>query len=398
MEEQLTVEQAMERLRQLGVVDDSPMDYYKIPITDFSEEKLNNGKEKEKVTSKHTLIIDSRQRDYSLYPEPNDYIIELLESHRNVQKIELIAAMIPKTDYNVNSENNLIELEVNGVTELLFLKEGQYLIGSNVIGNRDYIANGQKVCNGLLNELNNTLNTHSESNGNNFNVFLATAPSPMDLGYPSTGTGQNASILNRIVITNDTNSFTINFNTTSPFRVLGFPKKVVASNLDNYIYSSDDLGTCNVTNLLGTPHKIGINSIISEYDYDLSDDPNYIIMDLEFGNHSGERVESIDVATNRKFAIILYDSNDPDVLQTYSYNPDPYGPLKLGTDRKPGRIKALKGTDFDKKILEFSSPIILENFRISFFKYNNTLYNFHNREHLLTFELEVVDFDPKFRY
>ena len=44
MEEELTVEQAMERLRQLGVVDDSPMDYYKIPVTDFSSKELSFGK------------------------------------------------------------------------------------------------------------------------------------------------------------------------------------------------------------------------------------------------------------------------------------------------------------------------------------------------------------------
>jgi hypothetical protein len=52
----------------------------------------------------------------------------------------------------------------------------------------------------------------------------------------------------------------------------------------------------------------------------------------------------------------------------------------------------------DKKILIFSPPVILDNFKISFYKYDNTYYNFHNREHMLTFELDVADFDPSYRY
>ena len=37
-------------------------------------------------------------------------------------------------------------------------------------------------------------------------------------------------------------------------------------------------------------------------------------------------------------------------------------------------------------------------FKISFYKYNNELYNFNNREHMLTFEVDVADFDPSYRY
>ena len=121
-------------------------------------------------------------------------------------------------------------------------------------------------------------------------------------------------------------------------------------------------------------------------------------MDLEFGNKSAERVESIDIATNRKFAVIIYDSNEPDNIQTYNNSSNILDNVQIQTDRRPGRLKALKGTDFDKKILAFTPPITLDNLKISFFKYNNTLYNFHNREHLLTFELDVADYDPTYRY
>jgi hypothetical protein len=125
------------------------------------------------------------------------------------------------------------------------------------------------------------------------------------------------------------------------------------------------------------------------------DDPEYIIMNIEFGNKSSDRIESVDIATNQKFAVVIYDANDPDNIQTYNNN---INYVQNQFDRRPGRMKALKGMDFDKKIIVFEPPITIENFKLTFTKYDNTDYNFHNREHLLIFELEVVDFDVKYRY
>ena len=148
-----------------------------------------------------------------------------------------------------------------------------------------------------------------------------------------------------------------------------------------------------------TTHTISIQSIISVFDYDLKDDPQYLIMELEFGNKTAERVESIDIATNQKFAVIIYDSNEPDNIQNFNITTNVDDSIQTGgLIRPPGRLKALKGTDFDKKISTFSPPITLENFKITFYKYDNTYYNFNNREHLLTFEIDVADYDPSFRY
>jgi hypothetical protein len=396
----LTVQEAMLRLSELGV--DLETDYYKIPLENTDLVKIEQEiPKKTKIISKHTLIIDSRQRDYALYPTPSNYYIELSEPHRNVERIELIAAMLPKTEYNLNSENNLLVVTINGVTKPVYITEGQYIIGSNVYGDPNFTASGTNTDTwGLIGEVKRVLNESFTSN--TFDVFLVTAPSPNDPLYPSTGTGRNASVLNRIVITCD-ESFIIDFTNEgykngSPFRVLGYQKKIYISKVDNYIYGSSDSGECSTSNLeLDAPYSITAQSIISEYDYDLLDDPKYIIMELEFGNNVGERVESIDIATNRKFAVIIYDSNEPDNVQTYNSSGSG-SDVKIQVDRRPGRLKALKGSDFDKKILIFSPPIILDNFKISFYKYDNTYYNFHNREHMLTFELDVADFDPSYRY
>ena len=225
---------------------------------------------------------------------------------------------------------------------------------------------------------------------------MATTPSS------SNGTGINASVLNRLVITNSSVNFSIdflcaNYSSGSPFRLLGFLKQVYTSGLTTTYYGSDNIGTCSPSDLQsGTTFTVGIPSICSLFDYNLIDDPKYLIMDLEFGNKSADRIESADVASNQKFAVVIYDANEPDNIETYAGTNDTN--IQLTYSRKPGRLKALKGSDFDKKIITFEPPITLENFKITFYKYDNTYYNFNNREHLLTFELDVADYDPRYRY
>ena len=383
------IEAALHRLRDLGVdTSNLHQDYYKIPLEniDLKNTELPEPK-KEKQTSKHTIIIDSRQRDYTIYPTPSEYLINLMEPHRSVEQIELIAVALPKTEYNVNSENNLIVLTIGGITEYITLNVGQYLIGTNVLGS-SYISNGSPVIFGLLAEIIRALNTHSLS-GNGFNAFLATLPP-----------ANNASVLNRIVITNSAVSFTIDFtNNTkssgSPYQLWGFFKRVYQSNLGTW-YGTDDLGTCTPGDLQSqTTFTSTIQSIVADFDYNLLDDPSFIIMNLEFGNRSADRVESVDISTNQKFAVIIYDANEPDNIETY---PTSNANVQYASIRRPGRMKPLKGSDFDKKIIVFEPGITLENFKITFSKYDNTLYNFNNREHLLTFELTVADYDPKYRY
>jgi hypothetical protein len=390
------VQAAIHRLQELGVdVSTLHQDYYKIPLENIDLQKTElDPPKKSKVLSKHNIIIDSRQRDYTIYPNPSSYLINLMEPYRSVERIELIAAVMPKTEYNINSDNNLLLVTIAGVQEGVYLTPGQYLIGTNSVNSINYTANGAVPVFGLISELVRVLNTHTNS-ANGFNVFLATVPGV------NNGTGVNASVLNRMIITNTTVNFSIdftnaNYSSGSPYNLLGFLKQKYTSNLGNVYYGSDNTGTCTPSDLQsGTTHTVSIPSISSVFDYNLLDDPKYIIMDLEFGNKSADRTESIDIANNQKFAVIIYDANEPDNIETFNINSSN---VQITTARKPGRLKALKGSDFDKKIITFDPPITIENFKISFYKYDNTFYEFHNREHLLAFEIDVADYDPKYRY
>lgn len=56
----------------------------------------------------HQLTIDSGQRDPSLYPNPNDYTVELEKPIYNVSNIKLVSARIPTPQLPVCATNNNI--------------------------------------------------------------------------------------------------------------------------------------------------------------------------------------------------------------------------------------------------------------------------------------------------
>ena len=64
------------------------------------------------IISKHIFAIDSRQRDYNIYPESNNYVVPIPDRYRNVTAIELKAAMLPRTEYNVNVANKHLDFNV----------------------------------------------------------------------------------------------------------------------------------------------------------------------------------------------------------------------------------------------------------------------------------------------
>ena len=60
--------------------------------------------------SVYTLDIDSSERDPTIYPDPNDYVIELRNPIYNVKKISLVSARIHASQLLINDRNNTFSL------------------------------------------------------------------------------------------------------------------------------------------------------------------------------------------------------------------------------------------------------------------------------------------------
>jgi len=81
------------------------------PLQNESFNKVTHPADKP-VIGKHIFAIDSRQRNYDLFPDANSYSITVPETYRNVTSIELKAAMLPRSEYNVNTSNKYMTFAI----------------------------------------------------------------------------------------------------------------------------------------------------------------------------------------------------------------------------------------------------------------------------------------------
>ena len=76
--------------------------------------------------SKH-LVVDSRDRDYLLYPTSNKYRTEIPQEWKDIVSMELTLAQIPNTFYNVNLSNNIFYIsDTPNTIQSIEIPEGQY--------------------------------------------------------------------------------------------------------------------------------------------------------------------------------------------------------------------------------------------------------------------------------
>jgi hypothetical protein len=72
------------------------------------------------------LVIDSRERNVSLFPSPNSYEINLVDEIMNVEALSLICTEFPFDSYTVGSNNNMLYLAYNSLVYPLAIEIGNY--------------------------------------------------------------------------------------------------------------------------------------------------------------------------------------------------------------------------------------------------------------------------------
>ena len=73
------------------------------------------------------LVIDSRDRDYTNYPNSNKYRVEVPQEWKDITSMELSLAQIPNTFYNITPSNNTFYISDNpGSISTIYVPDGQY--------------------------------------------------------------------------------------------------------------------------------------------------------------------------------------------------------------------------------------------------------------------------------
>jgi hypothetical protein len=66
-----------------------------------------------------TIYVDSKNRDTGTWPSGSNYVLHLTDVVRNVSRVDLVAAKVPNTLYNLNSGSNVLTITgVSGVSNV----------------------------------------------------------------------------------------------------------------------------------------------------------------------------------------------------------------------------------------------------------------------------------------
>lgn len=216
----------------------------------------------------------------------------------------------------------------------------------------------------------------------------------------------NATKFNRIQITNVNNDYwellfcTGKHKEQSSYRVLGYQ-------LQNQYQPTATLA---VTATGGELIPAGM-TLRGMFDYNLTDIPTYVIMSFWADMQPFERLESSDESLNMKFATLVFDATQTDVIKNTSADTANGGSIEnignidylIGSLGKgtfytaPGTLRPLKGFDFDQKKILFNPPLSkFGSIGVQFSKQGPggtkaEIEDFHGEEHLLIFEITASD-------
>lgn len=144
--------------------------------------------------SVYTLDIDSSERDPTIYPDPNDYIIELRNPIYNVKKISLVSARIHASQLLVNDRNNTFSLSQSTI----------------VLDNNNY--NGKTLATEIVTKCSNITSATYNSDTNSITM---SGPNPFTFNFYGGTRGYHPSVA--------VNEF------TTPHDILGLPASNVSS-------------------------------------------------------------------------------------------------------------------------------------------------------------------------
>lgn len=66
-----------------------------------------------------TVYVDSKNRDTGTWPSGSNYVLHLTDVVRNVSRVDLVAAKVPNTLYNLNTGSNVLTITgVSGVSNV----------------------------------------------------------------------------------------------------------------------------------------------------------------------------------------------------------------------------------------------------------------------------------------
>lgn len=78
------------------------------------------------------LVVDSRERNTRLFPNPNSYEINIPDAILNVGRIKMVSSSFPFSAYLINANNNLLHFTVGSTKYTAMVDIGDYSSGADL--------------------------------------------------------------------------------------------------------------------------------------------------------------------------------------------------------------------------------------------------------------------------
>lgn len=307
--------------------------------------------------SKRITIIDSRDRDTTAYPLPNDYYIDLPESYDRVYKIELIGANIPLNSYNITPSNNTLYFSLDGTTmETIQMTPGFYTVNNFI----------------------EHFNTQMASVLGNINKIYLTDPL-----HGSNNTDEKDLLYHQmklILQVANKNSITIyptgQIETDTPYTLNGANRTIGYSNSTRTIRHHASNSMSKVLGL--RPDRIfsvdgtsGATSKQMDFKFNLGGEP-YVILDIDESRYDG-----VSNSHRQGFAHLMFDVPIRDINSQVGQLTRKF-------------IKASDLTSNRNYILKIPPINRLSRLHIRFLDPEGNLYDFQGQDHSLQFEFTEI--------
>jgi hypothetical protein len=360
------------------------------------------------------LVIDSRDRDYLLYPNSNAYRVEVPQEWKDITSLELSLAQIPNTFYNITEANNTFYISdsPNNIISVN-IPEGQY-------NNQTLID----TLNGKYGDL--FINFDSKLN-------FARNPINLKLRIQSNRANNEEFVYNLNYVLNDT---CMPCKLNSIDKTIGFINKQYESSMIDLSYINVLPG--NITNISATSNQdYNLYKLVAQKIY------NGIEVDFTSIFYIDDYFILEDPITNDKFYCQIYEiKNDNTIVFEEMNNSDPtsisgnifknisilYSPNIYQIENKPYVILNVKGANILNSIgaanngytiiplLNLENTIINQStipvhsvvkyfnppqgkllwVDIEFLNYDGTLFNFRGQENMLVFIVSMLNQPGKY--
>lgn len=173
------------------------------------------------------LVIDSRDRNTDIYPNPNEYEIDLLMPLNDVVSIELLTAEIPHSGYVINDSNNIIHFQET------YQQEVNEIILGATIPHGNYTPTTLKTA--IETSLNNT-----SVNGANHTVSFNTSTNKVTITSDLGGTSDRFNLIFLGITEPYQNSqYRTLYKDNSIGSVLGFDRRIYSGTTGTTSYTGD---------------------------------------------------------------------------------------------------------------------------------------------------------------